>query len=75
MIASAAGSIENGAVAQVEHYKYSQSLDIKKVISMTKDGQADSICGPVEAHMVYIDSKGVQHDLEYAVMGDGCQAG
>jgi hypothetical protein len=59
--------------APVEDYAYSQHLDIAKVIQVTADN-ANS-CGPIEAHMIYDDSKGVRHNLEYTRIGDGCQNG
>jgi len=31
------------------------------------------VCGLVEAHMVYVDHKGITHDLEYTVEAYGCQ--
>jgi len=68
---AAAGAL---APAPVE-YNYSQHLDIAKVVSMTTDGNVAIECGPVEAHMVYVDSKGQTHNLEYTRLGDGCQNG
>lgn len=56
-------------------YKYSQNLDIAKVIKVTS---ADSkTCGPVQANMLYLDSKGVEHNLEYMRIsgGNNCQNG
>ncbi len=56
----------------VEHYKYGDTLDISKVIEM--DTPPDT-CAVVTTHMLYLDSKGVKHNLEYNIMGDGCSAG
>jgi hypothetical protein len=55
-------------------YNYSQNLDIAKVIQITSaDGDT---CGPVKAHMLYLDSKGVEHNLEYTrIDGGNCQNG
>lgn len=54
-------------------YDYSQDLDIAKVVRMnTAPGNQ---CGPVQGHMTYIDSKGVQHELNYARLGDSCDKG
>jgi hypothetical protein len=43
--------------------------DIAKVISVT---DTQSSCGVVPATMVYEDSQGVRHHMDYRVMGDGC---
>lgn len=56
-------------------YSYSQNLDIAKVIQITSDNS--NTCGPVQAHMLYLDSKGVEHNLEYTRIGTGstCENG
>ncbi|WAH56083.1 DUF2790 domain-containing protein [Pseudomonas silvicola] len=54
-------------------YDYSQDLDIAKVVRMNT--RAGSQCGPVQGHMTYIDSKGVQHELNYTRLGGGCDKG
>jgi hypothetical protein len=72
--ASANSDVSESAPAAVE-YNYSQHLDIAKVVSMTTASNIATECGPVEAHMVYVDSKGVTHNLEYTRLGDGCQNG
>lgn len=56
----------------VEHYHYGTQLDIAKVIKM--DTPPDE-CKVVTTHMIYLDSKGNKHNLEYSVMGDGCSNG
>lgn len=56
----------------VEQYSYSSELDIAKVISMS---EIPSVCEVVPAQMVYEDSQGMQHTLEYRVMGNGCSNG
>jgi len=56
----------------VEHYSYSSELDIAKVISMT---EVPNVCEVGPAQMVYEDSHGMQHTLEYRVMGNGCSNG
>ncbi len=56
----------------VEHYSYSSELDIAKVISIS---EVPSVCEVVPAQMVYEDSHGMQHTLEYRVMGNGCSNG
>lgn len=62
-------------VAQSEQYDYSQDLDIAKVVRISSAANIATECGPVVAHMVYVDSKGVTHNLEYTRLGDGCQNG
>lgn len=52
-------------------YDYSQKLDIKRVISMSDI--PDNVCAPVQANMLYEDSKGQEHNMQYTVMGGGCQ--
>jgi len=56
----------------VEHYHYGANLDIAKVIKM--DTPPDE-CNVVKTHMLYLDSKGVKHNLEYSIMGNGCSNG
>lgn len=56
----------------VEHYQYGKNLDIAKVIKM--DIPPDE-CNVVTTHMIYLDSKGVKHNLEYSIMGNGCSNG
>lgn len=56
----------------IEHYSYGQNLDIAKVIQMETPAK---VCGVVLTHMIYLDSKGTKHNLEYSVMGDGCSNG
>jgi hypothetical protein len=53
----------------VEEYTYTTHLDIAKVVSMS---DIPNVCEVVPARMTYEDSKGVQHILEYRVMGNGC---
>lgn len=56
----------------VEHYKYGDTLDIAKVIEVETP---DDVCSVVTTHMLYLDSKGVKHNLEYNIMGNGCSNG
>jgi hypothetical protein len=53
-----------------ESYKYGDTLDISKVISMSQ--LPDNNCEVVPAKMVYLDSKGIQHTMEYQVLSNGC---
>ena len=61
------------ATAQGEVYNYSQNLDIAKVISINSVNPSAIECGPELAHMIYVDSKGVRHDLQYTRMGENCE--
>lgn len=56
----------------IERYTYSMKLDIAKVISMS---DVQDVCGVVPVHMIYEDSSGIRHNLEYQVMGNGCTGG
>ncbi|QLG93111.1 DUF2790 domain-containing protein [Pseudomonas yamanorum] len=51
----------------------SQDLDIAKVVRDSSESSKE--CGPVKGHMVYVDSHGVRHELEYVRLGDACQHG
>lgn len=63
---------DNDQTVPIEHYSYGDKLDISKVIEM--DTPPD-VCAVVTTHMLYLDSKGIKHNLEYNIMGDGCSAG
>lgn len=43
--------------------------DIAKVISIT---DTHAVCGVVPVTMVYDDSQGIRHSMDYRVLGDGC---
>jgi hypothetical protein len=73
--ASANGSVGADSTPAAVEYNYSQHLDIARVVSITNDGNLATECGPVRSHMVYVDSKGQTHNLEYTRLGDGCQNG
>ncbi|QJI29049.1 DUF2790 domain-containing protein [Pseudomonas sp. ADAK18] len=51
----------------------SQDLDIAKVVRGSSESSKE--CGPVKGHMVYVDSHGVRHELDYVRLGDACQHG
>jgi len=61
-----------GQTAAVEVYTYSSHPDIQKVISMS---EVPDVCEVVPARMVYEDSQGTRHTMEYRVMGNGCSHG
>jgi len=79
MMANAEDGLEHRVVAQnsaqqnvpAQQYSYGQKLDVRKVISMSD--VPDDVCAPVQANMVYEDSKGAVHNMQYTVMGNGCQ--
>ncbi|MFJ3485352.1 DUF2790 domain-containing protein [Pseudomonas sp. NPDC090202] len=75
--ASANGNVNaaSQSVPAPVEYTYSQHLDIAKVISMSSDENISTACGPVESHMIYVDSKGVTHNMAYSRLGEGCQNG
>jgi hypothetical protein len=52
---------------------YSEDLDIAKAVRNTS--AASTACGPVKGHVVYVDSQGVRHELDYVRVGDACQHG
>jgi len=56
----------------VVEYTYGTHLDVAKVISIS---EIPDVCEVVPARMVYEDSKGAEHILEYRVMGNGCANG
>ncbi|MPQ71697.1 MULTISPECIES: DUF2790 domain-containing protein [unclassified Pseudomonas] len=56
----------------VEEYTYSSHPDIQKVISMS---EVPDVCEVVPARMIYEDSQGARHIMEYRVMGNGCSHG
>lgn len=78
VMASAADNTSSTAsqsTAQSDAYDYSEDLDIAKVVRLSSDANVATECGPVVAHMVYVDSKGVTHNLQYTRLGNGCQNG
>ncbi|MBP2839349.1 MULTISPECIES: DUF2790 domain-containing protein [Pseudomonas] len=49
-----------------------RALDIVQVISQTTD---DGSCGFIPMHLVYKDSRGLVHTLDYTIIGSGCSNG
>ncbi|WP_213881325.1 DUF2790 domain-containing protein [Pseudomonas sp. dw_358] len=68
-----AGATATDSSVAAVRYDYSQNLDIAKVIKISTPSVTS--CGPVTSHMIYQDSKGVTHNMEYTRMGDGCENG
>ncbi|UZE27972.1 DUF2790 domain-containing protein [Pseudomonas asplenii] len=56
----------------VEEYTYSLHPDIQKVISISPTPE---VCEVVPARIIYEDSQGHRHIMEYRVMGNGCSNG
>jgi hypothetical protein len=52
---------------------YAEDLDIAKAVRMSAL-QAKG-CSAAHVHMVYVDSKGVSHDVEYTRVGNDCDHG
>ncbi len=69
------GANNNASAPEPEQYNYSEPLDIAKVIDITTAEDTNNACGPVDAHMVYVDHKGITHDLQYKILGGACQNG
>lgn len=59
-------------VMPVKSYQYGMDLDIKRVIAIKGNHKA---CGVVPMQMLYEDSQGQHHRLEYLIMGTGCTNG
>jgi len=78
LMASANGETSSStsqSSVQAEQYDYGQDLNIAKVVRLSTPASAATECGPVVAHMVYVDTKGVTHNLQYTRFGDGCNNG
>jgi hypothetical protein len=71
-MADNSNTVSNNQNPPVEVYSYSTHLDIAKVISTTAPG---NVCGAVPVEMVYEDSTGQRHRMQYQVMGTGCDRG
>lgn len=69
----AAGSAENGQIVEVSHYDYGMDLDVQHVISIQR--QAGATCAVTPVDMVYEDSKGQTHTVEYLNAASGCNNG
>jgi hypothetical protein len=62
-------------LTQVEQYNRHKGLDIAKVTSTQNAQDPQDVDGLVTSRMVYVDSSGVTHNLEYTIMGYGRQNG
>ncbi|SDG53890.1 DUF2790 domain-containing protein [Pseudomonas abietaniphila] len=61
--------------AQTQRYNQHKGLDVSKVISSTTAQDVQKVDGPVNAQLVYLDSAGVKHTLDYTIQGYGRQNG
>ena len=61
--------------ANADNQLSARHLDIVKVLKTTSDTSPSTTCGLVQKHMVYLDSKGAQHTINYTIEGYGCQNG
>lgn len=64
------GTAATNQSVPVEHYDYSQKLDIAHVINISTASSVE--CEPVKSNMIYVDSHGVRHNLEYMRLSDSC---
>ncbi|TBW07080.1 DUF2790 domain-containing protein [Azotobacter chroococcum subsp. isscasi] len=62
-------AMHDTSAANAERYDYSMDLDIARVI---RTDEIPEVCAVVPIRMVYEDSRGEQHTIEYSVMGRGC---
>lgn len=58
------------AAESVAVYHYGMPLDINKVL--TKSEPDTRLCDVVQASMVYLDSAGQQHTLQYLKLAQAC---
>jgi hypothetical protein len=58
------------ASESVAVYHYGMPLDIARVVQMSEP--ATELCDVVQASMVYIDSAGQQHTLQYLKLAEVC---
>lgn len=62
---------DNEETTAVHDYRYSDELDVHKIISIESNSTA---CGVTPAVMTYEDSHGELHIMRYQVVGYGCQS-
>ncbi|HWD32362.1 DUF2790 domain-containing protein [Pseudomonas caricapapayae] len=58
------------AAESVAVYHYGMPLDISKVLTMSEPDTR--LCDVVQASMVYLDSAGQQHTLQYLKLAQAC---
>jgi hypothetical protein len=64
-----------GELTQAEKYNQHKGLDIAKVSSVTTAQDPEKVDGLVKSSMVYVDSNGATHTLDYTTIGYGRQNG
>ncbi|TDF81504.1 DUF2790 domain-containing protein [Pseudomonas sp. H9] len=65
LVTASAQAAESTAV-----YHYGMPLDIAKVVQMSEPDTR--LCDVVQASMVYLDSAGQQHTLQYLKLAQAC---
>jgi hypothetical protein len=68
-MAAGSGTAPNTTTTIVDNYKYGTHLDIAKVLSVATPAIS---CGVVPGQMIYLDSTGSKHELDYQLLGGGC---
>ncbi|MFJ4345356.1 DUF2790 domain-containing protein [Pseudomonas sp. NPDC089401] len=68
-VAMADDQVTQTAQVTVEPYRYSQTLDIARVVATNP---VPNVCDVVPVQLTYDDSKGDRHIMEYRIMGNGC---
>ncbi|MEQ7922757.1 DUF2790 domain-containing protein [Xanthomonas sp. WHRI 1810A] len=62
-------------MTQTQKYNQHKGLDIAKVVSTKTAQDPQNVDGLVKTQMVYLDSAGVSHSLDYTTQGYGRQNG
>jgi uncharacterized protein YdeI (BOF family) len=79
VFAMADGNVNNAntsqTMTQTQKYNQHKGLDIAKVVSTKTAQDPQNVDGLVKTQMVYLDSAGVSHSLDYTVQGYGRQNG
>lgn len=69
--ANAQGAPRPGVSTPASHADdYTEDLDIAKAVR--NSNAASTQCGPVKGHVVYVDSQGVRHELDYIRVAEAC---
>lgn len=58
-----------------EQYNAHKGLDVAKVKSITNEQDPQQVEGPINSTMIYVDSSGQEHSLQYQILGYGQQNG
>jgi hypothetical protein len=74
-LASVFACAQESASSQTERYNEHKGLDVAKVISIKRAQDPTKVDGLVSSTMVYVDSAGTKHTLDYTILGTGLQSG